>query len=141
MNGADAAWSLNPRLEADTHPVARWPLCDVRLMEDARYVWLILVPRIADAVEIVDLPADVQQQLTVEVARASAALRAVASPHKLNVGALGNVVRQLHVHVVARFEGDAAWPGPVWGHGTAEPYTAAARSARLQALRAACAAD
>jgi diadenosine tetraphosphate (Ap4A) HIT family hydrolase len=141
MSTADACWSLHPRLEADTHPVARWPLCDVRLMEDARYAWLILVPRIADAVEIVDLPTDAQQQLTAEIARASHALRTVASPHKLNIGALGNVVRQLHVHVLARFEGDAAWPGPVWGHGQAEPYTDEARSARLQALRAACASD
>jgi diadenosine tetraphosphate (Ap4A) HIT family hydrolase len=141
MRTADADWALHPRLEADTHPVARWPLCDVRLMEDARYAWLILVPRIADAVEIVDLPDDVQQQLTAEIARASRALRTVAAPHKLNIGALGNVVRQLHVHVLARFEGDAAWPGPVWGHGQAEPYTDEARLARLQVLRAACGAD
>lgn len=141
MSGIDAGWSLHPRLEADTHPVAHWPLCDVRLMEDARYAWLILVPRIVDAVEIIDLPDSAQQRLTVEIARAGRALRAVAAPHKLNIGALGNVVRQLHVHVVARFEGDAAWPGPVWGHGRAEPYSDASRSARLQALRAACAAD
>ena len=141
MTAADGGWSLHPRLEADTHPVARWPLCDVRLMDDARYAWLVLVPRIDDAVEIVDLPADAQQQLTAEIARASHALRTVASPHKLNIGALGNVVRQLHVHVLARFEGDAAWPGPVWGHGRAEPYTDGTRSARLQALRAACAPD
>lgn len=141
MSDAAAGWTLHPRLEADTHPVACWPLCEVRLMDDARYAWLVLVPRVADAVEIVDLPAEVQQQLTVEVARASRALRTVASPHKLNIGALGNVVRQLHVHVLARFEGDAAWPGPVWGHGLAEPYTDEARSARLQALRAACASD
>lgn len=141
MSTADAGWSLHPRLEADTHPVARWPLCDVRLMEDARYAWLILVPRIAGAVEIVDLPDDAQQQLTAEISRASRALRTIAVPHKLNIGALGNVVRQLHVHVLARFEGDAAWPGPVWGHGQAEAYTDVARSARLQALRAACGAD
>lgn len=141
MTAADGGWSLHPRLEADTHPVARWPLSDVRLMEDARYTWLILVPRIRDAVDIVDLPDGAQQQLTAEIARASRALREVASPHKLNVGALGNVVRQLHVHVLARFEGDAAWPGPVWGHGQAEPYNDEARSARLQALRAACALD
>lgn len=131
-------WQLHPRLEADTHDVARWPMCDVRLMEDARYPWLILVPRIADAVEIVDLPEDLQLQLARETARASRVVRAVAAPDKLNIGALGNIVRQLHVHVIGRCEGDAAWPGPVWGHGVARPYTDAARSARLQALRAAC---
>lgn len=134
-------WRLNPRLEADTHPVDRWPLCDVRLMDDARYPWLILVPRIADAVEIIDLPEALQLELARETARAGRIVRAVAAPDKLNIGALGNIVRQLHVHVVGRFEGDAAWPGPVWGHGTAQPYTDEARSARLQALRAACGAD
>ncbi|MFC0679161.1 HIT family protein [Lysobacter korlensis] len=134
-------WQLHPRLEADTRPVVRWPVCDVRMMEDARYPWLILVPRIADAVEIVDLSEDLQLQLARETARASRALRAVATPDKLNIGALGNVVRQLHVHVLGRFEGDPAWPGPVWGRGVAEPYTDEARSARLQALRAACEAD
>lgn len=141
MSAADAGWRLHPRLEADTHPVARWALCEVRLMDDARFAWLILVPRIAEAVEIVDLPDAVQQQLAAETARASRALRAVAAPDKLNIGALGNVVRQLHVHVVARSEGDAAWPGPVWGHGRAEPYRADALTARLDAMRAACALD
>jgi diadenosine tetraphosphate (Ap4A) HIT family hydrolase len=141
MSAAENGWALHPRLEADTHPVARWPLCDVRLMEDARYAWLILVPRIGDAVEIVDLPDAMQQQLTTEIALASRALRTVASPGKLNIAALGNIVRQLHVHIVARHEGDAAWPGPVWGRGQARPYSDDARSARLQALRAACALD
>lgn len=138
---AATGWALHPRLEDDTHFVARWPLCDVRLMDDARYPWLVLVPRIVSAVEIIDLPEDVQHRLAIETARAGRALRAVAAPDKLNVGALGNVVRQLHVHVVARFEGDAAWPGPVWGHGRAEPHSAEALAARLHALRAACAVD
>ncbi|HZY34617.1 MAG TPA: HIT family protein [Rhodanobacter sp.] len=114
-----AGFALDPRLAADTRPVASLPLCDVLLMNDARYPWLILVPRRAGLVEITDLYADEQAVLWQEVNRAVAALRAAAPCDKLNLGALGNIVRQLHVHVVARVEGDAAWPGPVWGHGQA----------------------
>lgn len=115
-------FSLDPRLAADTYPVISLPLCDVQLMNDARYPWLILVPRRAGAVEITDLDADEQTLLWQEVNRASAALRTVAPCDKLNLGALGNIVRQLHVHIVARREGDAAWPGPVWGNGHAVAY-------------------
>ena len=110
---------LDPRLDADTRLAASLALCDVRLMNDARFPWLVLVPRRTGLVEIADLPADEQTLLWQEVNCASAALRAVAPCDKLNLGALGNVVRQLHVHVVARVEGDTAWPGPVWGHGQA----------------------
>lgn len=110
-------WSLHPRLAADTHRLASWDLCEVLLMDDARYPWLVLVPRIADAIEVIDLPPLRQRQLWDEVARAARALRVAASPDKLNIGALGNLVPQLHVHVIARSTTDAAWPAPVWGHG------------------------
>jgi diadenosine tetraphosphate (Ap4A) HIT family hydrolase len=116
---SEAGFALDPRLAADTRPVASLPLCAVLLMNDARYPWLILVPRRAGLVEIADLRDDEQAMLWQEVNRAAAALRAVAPCDKLNLGALGNIVRQLHVHVVARVEGDAAWPGPVWGNGQA----------------------
>jgi diadenosine tetraphosphate (Ap4A) HIT family hydrolase len=116
---SEAGFALDPRLAADTRLVASLPLCDVLLMNDARYPWLILVPRRAGLVEIADLRDDEQAMLWQEVNRAAAALRAVAPCDKLNLGALGNIVRQLHVHVVARVEGDAAWPGPVWGNGQA----------------------
>lgn len=116
---SEAGFALDPRLAADTRPVASLPLCDVLLMNDARYPWLILVPRRAGLVEIADLRDDEQAILWQEVNRAAAALRAAAPCDKLNLGALGNIVRQLHVHVVARVEGDTAWPGPVWGHGQA----------------------
>lgn len=132
---SDTDFSLDPRLAADTRPVISLPLCDVLLMNDARYPWLILAPRRAGAVEIADLPADDQITLWLEVNRAAAALRAVAPCDKLNLGALGNSVRQLHVHVVARCDGDAAWPGPVWGNGRAQRYAEASLSARLNALR------
>ena len=117
-----AEFALDPRLQADTRHVAALRLCDVLLINDARYPWLILVPRHAGCVEILDLPEDARTTLWQEIQRVAAVLRDVAPCDKLNVGALGNIVRQLHVHIVARQEGDAAWPGPVWGHGRAEPY-------------------
>jgi len=106
---------LDPRLAADTVSLGDLPLCRVLLMNDRTYPWLILVPRRAGLAEIIDLQAAGRAVLTEEIAAASAALRAATGCHKLNVAALGNMVRQLHVHVIARFEGDAAWPGPVWG--------------------------
>lgn len=133
MSAAD--FVLDPRLAADTSPVASLPLCDVRLMNDARYPWLILVPRQAGLVELADLDDADQVALWREVNRAAAALRQATPCEKLNVAALGIIVRQLHVHVVARNEGDAAWPGPVWGHGTATPYGPAARDALITRLR------
>ena len=126
---------LDPRRSADTSPVASLPLCELLLMNDARYPWLILVPRRANLVEIADLDVSEQGLLWQEVNRAGAALRAVAPCDKLNLGALGNVVRQLHVHVVARREGDAAWPGPVWGSGPAIPRDTGAKTRLIAALR------
>jgi diadenosine tetraphosphate (Ap4A) HIT family hydrolase len=132
---SESGFILDARLEADTRPVASLELCDVRLMNDERFPWLVLVPRRSGLVEITDLTADEQTTLWQEVNRAAAALRAVAPFDKLNLGALGNIVRQLHVHVVARCEGDAAWPGPVWGSGQAQPYAEASLSAQRNALR------
>lgn len=129
------AFALDPRLGANTRLVASLPLCDVQLMNDARYAWLVLVPRRSGLIEITDLADDDQATLWREVNRASRALRAVAPCDKLNLGALGNIVRQLHVHIVARCAGDAAWPGPVWGHSQAQPYAEAALHERLAALR------
>lgn len=136
---SDAAFALDPRLQNDTHPVASLELCDVLLMNDTRFPWLVLVPRKANMTEICDLSPDEQTQLWREVTQASQALRSIAPFDKLNLGALGNIVRQLHVHVVGRREGDAAWPGPVWGSGAAAPYDDEALAAMLQAIRAALA--
>lgn len=134
------AFTLDPRLAADTRLVASLPLCDVRLMDDARYGWLVLVPRRDGLVEIADLGEDEQITLWREVNLASRALRAVMPCDKLNLGALGNIVRQLHVHVVARCEGDAGWPGPVWGHGQRQPLADAELHERMATLRQALAA-
>jgi diadenosine tetraphosphate (Ap4A) HIT family hydrolase len=130
---------LDDRLAADTRPVSSLPLCDVLLMDDARYAWLVLVPRRSSMVEVAELPDADQTTLWHEVNRAAAALRSVMPCEKINIGALGNIVRQLHVHVVARNEGDTAWPGPVWGHGKAEPYEAPRRDALIERLRKALA--
>jgi len=130
-----AGFVLDPRLAADTRPVASLPLCELRLMDDARYAWLVLVPRRAGLVEITDLDAGEQAVLWREVNRATAALRAAVPCDKLNLGALGNVVRQLHVHLVARIEGDAAWPGPVWGHGRSVAYDDDRAATLIAALR------
>ena len=131
----DQHFALDTRLAADTLAVTSLALCEVLLMNDARYAWLILVPRRAGRIEIVDLTDVEQLTLWQEVNRATAALRAVAPCDKLNIGALGNIVRQLHVHVIARIEGDAAWPKPVWAHGTAETYESQTLAARINALR------
>ena len=128
-------FNLDPRLAADTIVLGDLALCHVLLMNDARFPWLILVPARDGLREIVDLPAADRAVLMEEIAAASRALTAVAGPEKLNVGALGNIVGQLHVHVVARRAGDAAWPGPVWGAGTAEAYQPAARDRMMAALR------
>lgn len=91
-------------------------------MKDRRFPWLILVPEREGVREIHELAAADRAALIEEVARASSALARLFRPDKMNVGALGNVVPQLHVHVVARFASDPAWPGPVWGSGPAVPY-------------------
>ena len=116
-------WRLHPQLADDTHPLASFALCELRLMDDANYPWLILVPRIADATELIDLDADQRHRLTDEIDIAARALRGLLQPDKLNVAALGNMVPQLHVHVIARFRDDPAWPAPVWGRAAARPYT------------------
>lgn len=130
-----AGFDLDPRLAGDTLLVADGPLSQLRLMDDARFPWLVLVPRVPGAVEWLDLSGDQQRLLLAELNLAGRLLRGLGPVHKLNIGALGNVVRQLHVHVVARQEGDAAWPGPVWGAGAREPYVAERRVALLSSLR------
>lgn len=138
-DATEAGFALDPRLAHDTVFVVDAALCRVLLMDDARFPWLILVPRRVELTELDALGATDSAQLAREVHGAMRAIRTVAPCDKLNVGALGNVVRQLHVHVVARREGDAAWPGPVWGSGATQPYAPDARHALVARLRAALA--
>ena len=115
-------FQLDVRLDSDTLALTALPLCDLRLMNDARWPWLILVPRIVAASEVHDLsPAD-QMQLSHETALVARVLKGFTGCEKINSAAIGNIVRQLHVHVIARSQGDANWPGPVWGFDTKVPY-------------------
>ena len=111
----DSAWSLHPQLKQDTIDIGDLPLCKVLVIKDANYPWLMLVPRRPEKVEIIDLDEVEQAQLMAEVSRAARALKDITKCDKLNIAALGNMVPQLHVHVIARRHGDAAWPRPVWG--------------------------
>ena len=119
----ETAFALDPRLAADTHAVLELPLSRALLMDDMRFPWLILVPRMPGLRELTELARDDQHALLDEINRVAHVLHAIAKPDKLNIAALGNVVPQLHVHVIARFVGDAAWPRPVWGIGERVPYT------------------
>ena len=130
-------FQLDPRLAAESFPLGRLQLCEVRLFDDARFPWLILVPAQAGLADIIDLDEAGRQRLMREVALAAAALKTLTRCHKLNVAALGNQVRQLHVHVIARFETDAAWPNPVWGFGARVPYEPPAEAKFTQQMKAA----
>ena len=125
----------DPRLAADSLWLADGPLSQLRLVDDRRFRWLLLVPRRPGAVEWIDLDGDAQRLLLAEINLAGRLLRAWAPVHKLNIGALGNIVRQLHVHVLARDDGDAAWPGPVWGAGAPVRYRDDERLALVAGLR------
>jgi diadenosine tetraphosphate (Ap4A) HIT family hydrolase len=128
-------FTLDPRLAADTLHVARLPSSELRLMNDRRWPWLILVPARDGLEELFDLPAAERATLDEDTMRVAQTLKRITGAQKINVGALGNIVRQLHVHVVARSEGDAAWPGPIWGHGKAEPYDAGEAETMIARLR------
>ena len=114
-------FSLHERLAKDSFPITDLPLCNVRLMDNKRFPWVILVPQVADVREWIDLPRELQHQLSDEIAVISHILQALVTPDKINIATLGNQVPQLHVHIIARYKGDAAWPNPVWG-GASESY-------------------
>jgi diadenosine tetraphosphate (Ap4A) HIT family hydrolase len=128
-------WSLHPQLAADTAAVGDLFLSRVLVIDDANYPWLLLVPRRPDVSEILDLTADEQLLLMSEIGRAGAALKAMTRCDKLNIAALGNVVPQLHVHVIARFRRDPAWPRPVWNAVPARPYASSELQAFVDRLR------
>jgi diadenosine tetraphosphate (Ap4A) HIT family hydrolase len=135
MSQASPIWSLHPQLARDTIAVGDLPLARTLLMNDANYPWLVLVPRQADAVEILDLDEEQQTLLMSEIALIARVLKDVTSCDKLNIAAIGNVVPQLHVHIVARRTGDAAWPRPVWGAVAARPYELDERDRLIGAIR------
>jgi diadenosine tetraphosphate (Ap4A) HIT family hydrolase len=130
-----AAWTLDLVLECDTRAIGDLPLCRVLLSRDANYPWLLLVPRRKGAVEIIDLDQCDRTQLMSEIADVSRALKSITGCDKINVAAIGNVVAQLHVHVIARFHADAAWPKPVWNAAPAREYQAAIATGLIAAVR------
>lgn len=132
---AAGAFELHPRLDADCTVLGDMNVSRLLLMRDRRFPWCILVPRVPELTELHQLDATLRPGLFDEVDAVSRALLTRPSITKINVGALGNLVPQLHVHVVGRHAGDAAWPGPVWGSGAAEPYSAPEIQALTAALR------
>jgi diadenosine tetraphosphate (Ap4A) HIT family hydrolase len=126
---------LHERLEADTLFVTDWPLCRVLLLNDSNYPWLVLVPRRHGITEVHELDASDRQILVEEIAQASHKLQNLTGARKMNVAALGNMVPQLHVHVIARFDTDPAWPKPVWGQVPAASYTADAQAEMVAKLK------
>lgn len=128
-------YQLHPRLKADTFAVCKLTLCEIRLLNDSRFPWFILVPRREDVTEVHQLREEDQHHLVQESSRVSAALDKIGSPDKINVAALGNLVSQLHWHVVARNRDDACWPGPVWGCGDALPYTNQAATKLIDSMK------
>jgi diadenosine tetraphosphate (Ap4A) HIT family hydrolase len=122
----ETTFTLHPRLVADTALIADWPLCRVLLTNDKRFAWIVLVPRQTGLTELFDLDEASRTILMNEIARAATKLKSWAMAHggcdKINIGIIGNIVPQLHIHVVARTKSDAAWPAPVWGSGQSLPY-------------------
>jgi diadenosine tetraphosphate (Ap4A) HIT family hydrolase len=116
------AFELDERLKNDSALLTNIGLCQLRLMDDSRWPWLILVPQRPDVSELFELKPLDQAMLTFETNLVAEALKKARQPVKINVAAIGNIVRQLHVHIIARYENDANWPGPVWGFGQRQPY-------------------
>lgn len=122
MPSGASGFELDARLEKDSEPFLWLGLCELRIMNDSRWPWLLLVPQRSGITEIHDLTPLDQTMLTFEMNMVAQALKQATGCHKINVAALGNVVPQLHVHIVARNENDVGWPGPIWGFGQKEPW-------------------
>ena len=130
-----AGFVLDERIGSTSVPVADWPLCHLRLKDDSRFPWLLLIPRRAGVVEYADLSGEEYARLSVETLGATRLVAEVAKPDKINVAMLGNVVPQMHVHVVGRFRADPAWPDPVWCHGAGPQYEKTVLDQLLKELR------
>ena len=135
MTTTDDVFELNAQIAADTCPVCSLPLCQVLLAKNAAWPWLILVPQRANLVEIIDLSLEDQKQLWREIDVVARRLKSIVTPDKLNIANLGNVVSQLHIHVVGRRAGDPAWPGPIWGSGISAEYDETEKEAFISKVR------
>ena len=132
----DDHFQLDARLEADCEFVANLGVCRLLLMNNASVPWFILVPTVVGATELTNLPMVQQQQVLHEINLVAAMVTSLYVPHKLNIGALGNVVSQLHIHVIGRFTEDPAWPSPVWGQLPSNDYDIGQLATRLADVRA-----
>ena len=130
----EAGWALHPQLEGDSSPVGDLALCRVLAINDAAYPWIVLVPRRAGVTEIADLGGDAGM-LMEEILRASRVLKKVTCCDKLNIAAIGNVVAQLHIHIVARWLNDPLWPKPIWGVAPPRPGDAEAFARSVAVIR------
>ncbi|MCD9086562.1 HIT family protein [Stenotrophomonas sp. SY1] len=128
-------FELDTRLAADSVLIADGPLSQIRLMNDDRFPWVVLVPRVPGASEWIDLDGGQQRLLLAEINQISQHLKQKPNVTKINIGALGNIVRQLHVHLIGRHEADPAWPGPVWGSGKAQRFDADVLAQRVEIWR------
>lgn len=127
-------FELDPRLARDTELVESFGLCQLRMMKDSRWPWFMLVPQRSGLSELFELTPLDQALLTFETNMVAAALKKATGAEKINVAAIGNIVRQLHVHIVARLDGDPNWPGPIWGYGQAEAYEDKAKQSLIKSL-------
>jgi len=128
-------FTVDPVITSLTLQLADWPLSRLFLYNDSRYHWGLLVPRRAGVIEMADLTPEDQAQMMREIVQLTGLVRALPGVEKINVGNLGNIVTQLHVHVIGRFKGDPAWPGPVWGHSNPVPWPEPAKAPLAQAVR------
>ena len=126
---------IDSQLKQTSYPLTSLDVCDLRLVDDQRWPWLLIIPRVPHAVELIDITPDLRAQVWLEIDHVGRVMRDQFSPHKLNIAALGNQVRQLHVHCIARFPEDEAWPNPVWGVGDSVPYDSELLNTRLNGLR------
>ena len=128
-------FALHSQLKSDTHFICDLPLSSALLMNDANYIWLILVPRKPDLIELTDLSFAEQTQILYEINSVAKILKKEFNAEKLNIAALGNVVSQLHIHVIGRKKNDATFPKPVWGNAPAKPYATKEAEALIQKLK------
>jgi diadenosine tetraphosphate (Ap4A) HIT family hydrolase len=128
-------FEIDSQLKQTSYPLISLGVCDLRLVDDERWPWLLIIPRVPHAVELIDLSPDLRSEVWLEIDHVARVMRDQFSPQKLNIAALGNQVRQLHIHCIARFPDDDAWPNPVWGVGESVPYDSELLAARLNSLK------
>ena len=130
-------FEIDSQLKQTSYPLVSLSVCDLRLVDDQRWPWLLIIPRVPHAVELIGLSPELRSGVWLEIDHVARVMRDQFSPHKLNIAALGNQVRQLHIHCIARFPDDDAWPNPVWGVGESVPYGSDLLTARLNNLNSA----